>query len=56
MDGPCRDHTSELVVLHHMPLRDVLALDESVLAHALRRLWHEADHPEEILAGWQSAV
>lgn len=56
MDQAPFDYPSDLVELVNLPLRDVLHLDESVLAHALRRVWHEADHPEEILAGWQSAI
>jgi FXSXX-COOH protein len=39
-----------------LPVRDLLRLDESALVPALMRLRREADHPEEILAGWDSAV
>lgn len=39
-----------------LPIQDLLALDETALGPALRRLRREADHPEEILAGWDSAV
>jgi FXSXX-COOH protein len=56
MDQAPPEYPSELVELVDVPLQDVLQLDESVLARSLRRVWHEADHPEEILAGWQSAI
>lgn len=39
-----------------LPIQDLLALDETALGPALRRLRREADHPEEILAGWDSVV
>jgi FXSXX-COOH protein len=54
LDKEPQDYDSDFVEVGALPLRDLLALDESVLGHALRRLQHEADHPEEILAGWSS--
>lgn len=56
MDNEPPDYESDLVEVGALPLRDLLALDESVLGRALRRLQHEADHAGEILAGWQSVI
>jgi FXSXX-COOH protein len=56
MDKEPPDYESDLVEVGALPLRDVLALDETVLGQALRRLRHEADHPEGVLAGWQSVI
>jgi FXSXX-COOH protein len=56
MDEASPHYDSDLPELGEVPLRDVLQLDESVLANALRRVWHEADHPEEVLAGFQSSI
>jgi FXSXX-COOH protein len=49
-------YDSDLPELGTVPLREVMELDESVLAQALRRVWHEADHPEEVLAGFTSSI
>lgn len=51
-----QDLACELPDIGDLPLGDLLAADDSVLAHALRRAYREADHPEEIAAGWNSAV
>lgn len=56
MDQPATEYESELVDLTDVSLRDVMALDESVLGHALRRLWREADLPEELVAGHQNSI
>lgn len=55
MDQP-PEYESDLVDLTDATLREVMAVDDSALGHALRRLWHEADHPEEIVAGWNSGI
>jgi len=50
------DYESDLVDLGGVPLRDLLAEDDSVFAYALRRIQDEADNPEGAYAGWQSAL
>jgi hypothetical protein len=54
--GPDSDVQSELPRLDGLPAADVMAIDGSVFAAALRRLRYEADHPEEVLAGWNSII
>jgi FXSXX-COOH protein len=56
MDQAPTEYDSDLVDLNDVTMREVMALDESVLGHALRRLWQEADHPEELVAGWDSGI
>jgi len=56
MDQPATEYESELVDLTDVTLREVMALDDSVLGHALRRLWHEADLPEELVAGFNNSI
>jgi FXSXX-COOH protein len=54
MDKEPPYYESDLIEVGALPLSDVLVLGETVLGRALQRLLHEADHPEEVLAGWQS--
>lgn len=56
MDQPPVGLESGFPDIGELPARDLAALDESVLATALRRIWHEADHPDEVLAGWSSNI
>ncbi|HEX2805268.1 MAG TPA: FxSxx-COOH cyclophane-containing RiPP peptide [Kineosporiaceae bacterium] len=56
MDNPVTGPTCDVPDVGSLPIQDLLALDETALGPALRRLRREADHPEEILAGWDSAV
>ena len=37
-----------------MPLASLAQLDDSVLAHSVRRLRNEIEHPEEAIAGFQN--
>jgi len=39
-----------------MPLVSLAQLDDSVLAHSLRRLRYEIEHPEEAVAGFQNRI
>lgn len=55
-DTASEDHLSDLVDLSQLRLGDVLALDDSAIAHALRRLADEIDQPQGAVAGWQSAI
>jgi FXSXX-COOH protein len=56
VDHPAVGVTCGIPDVGDLPLQALLALDESALGPALERLRREADHPEEILAGWDSAV
>lgn|GEM_PF-1721968 len=56
MENASLDYESDLVDLGGVPLRDLLAEDDSVFAYALRRIQDEADNPEGAYAGWQSAL
>ena len=47
---------SDVPDLGDLTVQALLRLDESGLGLALRRLRREADHPEEVLCGWDSAV
>jgi FXSXX-COOH protein len=56
MDQAPTDFESDLVDLNDVTLRELMTLDDSVLGHALRRLWHEADLPEELVAGFNQTI
>jgi FXSXX-COOH protein len=56
MDNDPPEYESDLVDLGTLRITQVLEIDESVLAHALRRVQDEADHPEDVMAGWSSAI
>lgn len=45
-----------LVDLSEVSLADLQELDQSVLAHSLRRILDEIDRPQEAVAGWNSAM
>jgi FXSXX-COOH protein len=47
---------SHLVDLTEVDLTDLAALDNSVLASALRHLRDEIEHPEEAVAGFNSSL
>lgn len=54
MTDPLLDHETDLVDLTGLPLSQVMTMDESVLAQSLRRLAHDVDQQENIIAGFQS--
>jgi FXSXX-COOH protein len=56
VDEPLAGTVCEVPDVSNLPMYELLALDESALGPALRRLRREADHPEEVLAGFNSAV
>lgn len=56
MDQPTTEYQSDLVDLTSASLGEVMALDTSVLGHALRRLWQEADLPDELVAGHSNSI
>jgi FXSXX-COOH protein len=56
VDHPAAGVTCDIPDVGELPLEALLKLEESALGPALQRLRREADHPEEILAGWDSAV
>lgn len=39
-----------------VPLDELIASEDSVLAHALRRIRSEIDNPDEVIAGFQNFV
>jgi FXSXX-COOH protein len=39
-----------------IPLVSLAQLDDTVLAHSLRRLRYEIEHPEEAIAGFQNRM
>lgn len=45
-----------LIDLGGLSIGDVMQLDPSVLVQSLRRIQDEIDHPQEPVAGWQSAL
>jgi FXSXX-COOH protein len=50
------DHTTGLVDLSDVPLAELLASDNPVLLDTLARVLEDADRPQEIVAGFQSAI
>ena len=56
VDDPLTGTVCAVPDVSTLPIQELLSLDESALGPALRRLRREADHPEEILAGFDSAV
>lgn len=54
MAGPVTD--SLLPDLSDVSLDDLLGIDNPVLLEALRRVQAEADNPQEIVAGFNSAI
>jgi FXSXX-COOH protein len=50
------DLSSPLVDLTDVHLADLRAMDETALGSALRRILEEADRPQEVVAGFQSAL
>jgi FXSXX-COOH protein len=55
MDVP-DDLPSGLVDLTDLRLVDLRALDQTTLGTALRRVLEEADRPQDVVAGFQSAL
>jgi FXSXX-COOH protein len=56
MTDPFLDDETGLVDLTDVPLCQVMAMDESVLAHSLRRLAQEVDRQEDIVAGFEEGM
>jgi len=56
MDAELTGTVCEVPDVGALPIGELLRLDESALGPALRRLRREADHPEEVLAGFDAAV
>lgn len=52
MTDPFVDDETGLLDLTDVPLDQVMALDESVLAQSLRRLVQEVDQPEDAVGGF----
>jgi FXSXX-COOH protein len=50
------DLSSTLVDLTDVRLADLRAIDGTALGSALRRILEEADRPQEVVAGFQSAL
>ncbi|GLZ29919.1 hypothetical protein Lesp02_21090 [Lentzea sp. NBRC 105346] len=48
--------STDLVDLTNVPLAELLTLEDSALAHALRRIRRELDNPEEAIAGFQNRI
>jgi FXSXX-COOH protein len=56
MTDPLLDHEIDLVDLTDLPLSDVLAMDQSVLAQSLLRVAREADRQEDVVAGFSNVL
>lgn len=50
------DHTTGLADLSDMTLADLLASDNPVLLDCLARIAEDADRPQDVVAGFQSAI
>jgi FXSXX-COOH protein len=48
--------SSDLIDLGGLSLTDLSALDDSVVAHSLRRILEESAQPDDAVAGFQSAI
>jgi FXSXX-COOH protein len=55
MDQP-DDEGFDLIDLNGVSIADVMQLEPTVLAHSLHRILEEVDHPQDAVAGWQSAL
>lgn len=55
-DTACGDQQSSLLDVSRLSLADVRTLDDTAIAHSLRRLLEEVDEPRDAVAGWQSAI
>jgi FXSXX-COOH protein len=56
MDRPTEDDGFDLVDLTGVGLDELMQLEPSVLAHSMRRILEDIDHPQDAVAGWQSAL
>lgn len=56
MENLIPEEATALVDLTQVSLLELGSLDDSVLAISLRRLFAEADNPQEIIARFQSCV
>jgi FXSXX-COOH protein len=56
MDRSHEDHGSDLVDVSNIRLSDLRGLEDSALAHSLRRIFDEIDRSQGAVAGWQSAI
>lgn len=56
MHDPLPEPRSDLAELTDLSLPELLAADESALAHSLRRIRREIEQPEEAVAGFQNSL
>jgi FXSXX-COOH protein len=54
LDG--EDQESGYPDVSRLPLRELIAADDTVLDHSMRRLLAEMDRPQEIIAAFSSYV
>jgi FXSXX-COOH protein len=56
MDSAVEGDGFDLVNLDGISLADLAELEPTVFAHSLHRVMEEIDHPQDAIAGWQSAL
>lgn len=56
MTEPAPGQDSVLVDVDGLPLTELLASDETPLAHSLARIAKELDQPDPVSAGFQSSI
>lgn len=56
MTTPVADYTTDLADIEDLSLADLESLDSPVLLESLRRILGDADRPQDIVAGFQSAI
>lgn len=53
---PLTNLATDLADLNDLTLADLVSIDNPVLLDSLRRVLEETDGPQEIVAGFQSAI
>ena len=56
MTAPAVDLATDLVDLSDVDLHELTTIDHPVLAASARRVLADADRPQDIVAGFQSAI
>lgn len=50
------DYATDLADIRDLSLADLVSIDNPILLDSLRRVLEDADGPQEIVAGFQSAI
>jgi hypothetical protein len=56
VEKPAEDQGFDLVDLDGVGVAEIMLLEPKQVAYSLRRILEEIDHPQDAVAGWQSAL